>query len=111
MANKLTGMWWRMAEAVKDRLALPKGCQPLIRDLSTPQYSYVRDRMVIEDSESVKRRRGHSLDHGQALALTFAQDVAPPGLGQGTPGPASLWARQPQRSQGVDYGGEWMPGS
>jgi hypothetical protein len=108
MKDKRTGMWWRMAEAVKERrLAIPAGCDRLASDLVIPQYSYVQDQLVLENSERIRQRAGRSLDFGSALGHTFVTEVAPPGVavpgfGPGLPPAAALWAPA-ARAAGIDY--------
>lgn len=75
--NKRSEMW------VKLRAWLAKGCIPddsdLEADLSGPEYSYGADQVSIqlERKEDMKARGLSSPDDADALALTFAEFVAP----------------------------------
>ena len=75
-ANKRSEMYFNMAEWVKNGGALPK-IPALIAELTTPTYSFQRDRLLIEPKEEIKKRIGRSPDLADALALTFAHPVAP----------------------------------
>lgn len=75
-ANKRTEMWGRMREWLNG------GCidthQELIDDLAGPEYKFAKsgDAILLESKEQMKSRGLHSPDHGDALALTFAVNVA-----------------------------------
>jgi hypothetical protein len=69
--NKRTEMWWRMAEWVKGRGALPDDAQ-LSRELTAPLYSYQGGKIKLEEKDQIKKRLGFSPDRADALALTFA---------------------------------------
>ena len=73
-ANIRAEMWWKMAEWVKAGGALPR-IPELIGELTTPTYTFQRDRLIIEPKEKVKERLGRSPDYADALALTFAYPV------------------------------------
>jgi phage terminase large subunit len=75
--NKRAEMWWLMAEWVKAGGALPPNEPELIAELTTPTYSFKGDAILIEPKEEIKKRLGRSPDRADALALTFAQPVAP----------------------------------
>lgn len=81
MFNKRAGMWWRMAEAIKTGCALPKGAEQLIGDLSTPTYTFVKDKLLLEDKASIAARLKRSPDDGDALAENWAFPVATPRSG------------------------------
>lgn len=79
--NKRTEMYWKMAEWVRGGGALPD--TPELRvELCTPTYWHERGDSVmrLESKEDIKDRMGYSPDLADALALTFAYDVAPKGF-------------------------------
>jgi phage terminase large subunit len=75
-ANKRAEMWWRMAEWVREGGALPD-CPELVAELCEPTYTFKGDRLILEPKDDVKERIGRSPDIADALALTFASQVAP----------------------------------
>lgn len=75
--NKRTEMWFRMIEWIRAGGALPKA-DSLVAELCTPTYTFKNDKMALEEKAQIKARLGRSPDYGDALALTFAFDVAPP---------------------------------
>jgi hypothetical protein len=92
-ANKRAYMWNRM----KDWL-LRGGVDPadtkLALDLAGPGYHINRqNKLVLESKQDMQKRGEASPDDGDALALTFAQDVAPvlPGRPQQDAGDYSQW--------------------
>jgi hypothetical protein len=75
-ANMRSFMWGRMKEWLL-RGSIPDDTQLEI-DLTGPGYFHDRtDRLVLESKEDMKKRGLASPDYGDALALTFAQPVAP----------------------------------
>ena len=77
-ANKRSEMWFLMAEWVKRGAALPP-LSELVPELTSPTYFFNADRFALEPKDQIKQRLGFSPDLADALALTFAQPVAPPG--------------------------------
>ncbi len=74
--NKRAEMYWEMAEAVKDGLALPP-VPEMVRGLSTITYTYTLDgKIQLEAKDQIKERLGRSPDLEDALACTFAHPVA-----------------------------------
>jgi len=69
--NKRAEMWFLMAEWVKGGGWLPN-LPELIGELTTPTYTFVAGKFLIEPKEQVKERLGRSPDLADALALTFA---------------------------------------
>jgi len=69
--NKRAEMWFSMAEWVKSGGWLPN-VPELLGELTTPTYSFVSGKMLLEPKEQVKERLGRSPDLADALALTFA---------------------------------------
>lgn len=83
-------MWGRMREAIKTRLILPLGQLggDLMDQLTKREYGYTisGNKINLESKEDMKERLGKdfgSPDLADALALTFAQDVAPLRLPEG----------------------------
>lgn len=83
-ANKRAEMWFKLAEWIKGGGALPtrdsmgRDIRAELRgELTTPTYSFQRDKLLIEPKEDIKKRLGRSPDFADALALTFAAPVAP----------------------------------
>lgn len=76
--NKRAEMWWGVKEWLEAGGALPDEME-LVRELAAPTYEFDRTRGVfrLEPKEDVKERIGRSPDIADALALTFAQPVAP----------------------------------
>lgn len=86
-ANKRAEMWWNMGEWLKAGGAIPD-LPDLKTDLCTPTYSYAnaRGKCELESKDEIRERGLSSPDLADALALTFAQNVAPRG------GPGSRFA-------------------
>ena len=51
----------------------------LVAELTTPTYTFSNGKILLEDKDLVKKRLGRSPDLADALALTFAFPVMPPG--------------------------------
>jgi hypothetical protein len=78
--NRRAGMWFRMAQWVKERAALPD-MPELHSELTAPKYSFERDnKLKLEKKSEIKKRTGVSPDVADALALTFAAPVLPRSL-------------------------------
>ena len=78
-ANKRAEMWWNMAQWLK-RGAIPNE-QMIEDDLVGLEYGYDRNGAVLlEKKEDMKKRGLSSPDNGDALALTFAFQIAPRGF-------------------------------
>lgn len=73
-ANIRAEMWFKMTEWIKAGGSLPN-IPELIAELTTPTYSFQRDKLLMEPKEKIKARLGRSPDYADALALTFAFDV------------------------------------
>jgi hypothetical protein len=69
--NKRTEMWFEMAEWIRRGGAIPNDPE-LIRELTTPLYTFHQGKMQLEEKDQIKKRLGHSCDKADALALTFA---------------------------------------
>jgi len=76
--NKRSEMWFNMAEWVKKGGALPND-SGLIKELTTPTYTFVKGKFMLEEKEQVKKRLGFSPNKGDGLALTFALPEMPSG--------------------------------
>lgn len=74
--NKRAEMWFLMADWVKRGGALPNS-PDLMRELTTPTYTFQNGKFLIEPKESIKERLGFSVDISDALCLTFAHPEAP----------------------------------
>lgn len=75
-ANMRAFMWTRMRDWLENGAI--DSDRRLETDLSSPGYRHDRhDRLVLESKEDMKKRGLASPDDGDALALTFAQRVAP----------------------------------
>ncbi len=64
-------MWWKMAEWIKERGHLPK-IMEMVKELTTPTYSFKDGRILLESKDQIKKRLGSSPDLADGLALTFA---------------------------------------
>lgn len=80
--NKRTEMAFRLIEWIKRGGALPDlstgergGYDPLVAALTQTTYTFKGEKLILEPKEDVKARLGHSPDHMDALALTFALPV------------------------------------
>lgn len=94
MANMRAFMWGGMKDWLQ-RGSIPKSAQLEI-DLTAPGYHHNgQDQVVLEAKEQMKKRDLASPDHGDALALTFAQPVTPA-------------AAKPQVHQGYSSPTGWM---
>lgn len=75
-ANHRTEMWGKMREWLKGGCI--DGLPELKDDLVGPEYKFLgsSDKIALEKKEDMKRRGIASPDHGDALACTFAVNVA-----------------------------------
>lgn len=78
--NKRSEMWFEMADWVKRGGALPN-IPELMRELTTPKYSFQQGKMRLEEKDQIKKRLGFSPDHGDALCLSFALPEMPSSFG------------------------------
>lgn len=73
--NKRAEMWCLTRDWLKDGGSIPDDLE-LKTDLVSCRYSYdLRNRIVLEKKEDMKKRGLHSPDCAEALVLTFAQPV------------------------------------
>lgn len=80
--NKRTEMAFKLIEWIKRGGALPDlsqgergGYDPLVAALTQTTYTFKGEKLILEPKDDVKERLGHSPDHMDALALTFALPV------------------------------------
>lgn len=74
-ANLRAEMWFKMADAVKNRLQLPDH-RDFENDLTGATYRFDnRNRLLMESKEDMKKRGVPSPDIADALALTFSHPV------------------------------------
>lgn len=69
--NRRAEMWFGMAEWVKGGGWLPN-LPELVAELTTPTYTFLGGKFLMEPKDNVKARLGRSPDVADALALTFA---------------------------------------
>lgn len=80
--NKRAECWWRMKEWVEDHPNRLPNDAALISDLCAPQPMETSKRKrLLESKKDMKKRGIRSPDGGDALAVTFAEFVAPVGGG------------------------------
>ena len=75
-ANRRSEMYFLMAEWVKKGGCLPN-CPELVAELTQTTYTFKGDALLLEPKKIIKAKIGRSPDHADALALTFADPVAP----------------------------------
>lgn len=75
--NVRAEMWDNMKKAINNLVDLPKD-ERLLIDLTGLQYKYdMKQRLQLERKEDMKKRGLASPDSGDALALTYAYELAP----------------------------------
>ena len=75
-ANRRAEMYFRMAEWVKGGGCLPNNPN-LIGELTQTTYTFKGDALLLEPKALIKAKLGRSPDEADALALSFAEPVAP----------------------------------
>lgn len=79
--NKRAEMYGRLAEWLHQAGCIPADDQDLADDLVAVQYRMTgKTQIQLERKEDMKKRGEASPDSADALALTFAQEIAPPKL-------------------------------
>lgn len=73
-ANKRAEMWFQLAQWVKEGGALPDEPE-IVGELTAATYTFVGDRLLLEDKDQIKAKIHRSPDLADALALTFAAPV------------------------------------
>jgi hypothetical protein len=85
-ANLRAEMWSKARDWLRAGGCLPAEARELADDLAQPEYAFDdAGRLRLESKEDMKARGLPSPDFGDALALTFAQPVRPPGWGRDLP--------------------------
>jgi phage terminase large subunit len=74
--NKRSEMIFSVAEWIKRGGALPYDSQ-LIKELTTPTYTFHQGKLRVEEKDQIKRRLKFSPDKADALGLTFALPEMP----------------------------------
>lgn len=85
-ANRRAEMYFLMAQWVKDGGGLPD-VPELVAELTQTTYTIKGDQFLLEPKKLIKKKIGRSPDRADALALTFAQPVAPRALADMQPKP------------------------
>jgi hypothetical protein len=76
--NKRAEMWWRMADWLEDQPCRLPEDMALASDLSAPTFRFDSSgRRLVEKKDDMRKRGIRSPDCADALALTFAEYVAP----------------------------------
>lgn len=76
--NKRAECWWRMKEWIEDHPNRIVNDAALISDLIAPQPAVTsKSKRLLESKKDMKKRGIRSPDGGDALAVTFAEHVAP----------------------------------
>lgn len=80
--NKRTEMVFNLISWIKRGGALPSlaagdrgGYDPLVAALTKTTYTFKGEQLILEPKDDIKVKLGHSPDHMDALALTFAMPV------------------------------------
>lgn len=77
-ANKRAEMWYRMKKWVEDAPCRLPSNPALVADMSAPKYKTSSNgRKLIESKEEMAKRQVRSPDLADAIALTFAENIAP----------------------------------
>lgn len=76
--NKRAECWWRMKEWIEDHPNRLPNDAALIADLIAPQPDVTsKSKRILESKKNMRKRGIRSPDGGDALAVTFAEPVAP----------------------------------
>lgn len=86
--NRRAEIWFAMSEWIKGGGKLPKGLDQLVAELTTPTYTFLKGKFMLEEKDQVKIRLGRSPDLADALALTFGMPDMPGGMMTQLPGGA-----------------------
>ena len=107
--NRRTEMWWHLRERFeKERLWLPRGCDKLVGELVTPEYSLQSSgRIRAQTKEDLLKEGKPSPDFADSLVLCFAMDLDP--LAEPRPKPAfdqdpTVFAEMIPVGQDVQFG-------
>lgn len=74
--NKRAEMWWDMCTWIRTGGAVPPD-EDLLKELTEITYMIPKDVVILEPKRDLKARLRRSCDRADALALTFAEPVAP----------------------------------
>ena len=90
-ANRRTELWMTLRDWLRDSATLselaPEARRDLEADLPGTKFKYRPDsRMILEPKADMKKRLGHSPDHGDALALALAWRTKPEPISIGVEG-------------------------
>ena len=69
--NKRAEMWFNLADWVRRGAQLPKDGE-LLKELTSPTYTFQNGKFRLEEKDQIKSRLGFSPDKADALCLTFA---------------------------------------
>jgi len=69
--NKRSENWFLMAEWIRRGGCIPN-IPELIKELSTPTYTFKNGKFLLEPKDQIKERLGSSPDYADALSLTFS---------------------------------------
>lgn len=77
--NKRAEILWNLAEWIKNGGAIAPGewADFLQEELTSTEYTFRGDKILMEEKDMVKEKIGRSPDYSDALACTFAFPVAP----------------------------------
>lgn len=94
-ANKRTEMLWETVQWIKRGGCLPND-QILAKELTTPTYTFVKGKIIMEEKEQIKARLGFSPNRFDALGLTFALPDRPKSMTSRRPPPTVTppWQRR-----------------
>ena len=92
-ANRRAEMYFLMSAWVKEGGALPD-VPELVAELTQTTYTIKGDQFLLEPKKLIKQKIGRSPDRADALALTFAEPVAP--RGRAIPANLSGARREPE---------------
>lgn len=85
-ANRRAEIWFQMSEWIKGQGHLPDGVPQLVAELTTPTYTFVKGKFLLEEKDQVKIRLGRSPDLADGLALTFGLPDMPGAMMANLPG-------------------------
>lgn len=74
--NKRAEMWFLMAEWIKRGGVLPNDPE-LLKELTTPTYTFQNGKFMLESKDQIKERLGSSPDKADSLCLSFALPELP----------------------------------
>lgn len=105
--NKRAECWGRMREAIRGKVEIPNH-QPLREELTWPEINLERvsERIGLEVKDKIREKYGRSPDHGDAMSLTYAEDV----IRRERPGPGMIHqAFRPQVNQSRSVFADFNP--